>query len=614
MANSNKKFVSRFANSRTVDWWLWPIIIGAMLSIFGTFIDAYVLYVATSWIAFGLVALALDLVWGKGGDLSLGHTTFFGLGGYLYGVVAINCQSFFGNTFLIAIIAGAFIGCLVSSVLAYFLFYGRLGPLQTTIITYTFTLVLYTASVGFTARIGSAYVGGDNGMTGIPPLSMSFGANGTPLSQYEVYLAALLIAVVLFIGLAGLLRTPFGLVIEGVRQNILKVELLGYDIRLYRLILFAISGAIAGIGGAIFASWAAYINPTAFGVTEALLIPIYVLVGGRGTLVGAFIGTLFVGGLSFWLGGGVVGGQTTLIMGLGLILLVLVAPAGLIGIARKFLSLTSSPNHDTQAEVKDHQIELSKIAAPFISKANDSIRGSVVLEARNLVKRFGGVRAVNDVSLIFQDQGIHCLIGPNGAGKSTLLNICLGLLKPDTGTIYFRGTDITRWDPYRRVNSGLGIKLQVARIFDEMTVWQNIWIAAFSRLKDKAAADRQAERILHLIALQNRIDVKGQELSHGEQQWLDIGMVLSLEPRVIFLDEPAGGMTSQERQQTIKLLRRIAEHAGIVVVEHDMDFVRLLQAPVTVLHQGAVFAKGTIDELRKDERVLDIYLGRRHGA
>jgi branched-chain amino acid transport system permease protein len=606
-----------FANSGIVGWWWWPIIIGAILSIAGNFFSTYVLYVATSWIAFGLVALGLDLVWGKGGDLSLGHTTFFGLGGYLYGVVAINYQSFFGNTFLIAILTGALIGCLVSSALAYFLFYGRLGPLQTTIITYTFTLVLYTASVGFTAHIGAAYVGGDNGMTGIPPLSIGFGANATPLSQYGVYLAALVIAIVLFIGIVALLRTPFGLIIEGVRQNILKIELLGYDIRMYRLTLFAVSGAIAGIGGAIFASWAAYINPTAFGVTEALLIPIYVLVGGRGTLFGAFIGTVFVGGLSFWLGGGVVGGQTTLIMGIGLILLVLVAPAGLIGIGRKVVNVKSSLTRGIPAQIKSkiHQGELTKDSTLFTSKAkHDFKHGPVLLETRNLVKRFGGVRAVDNVSLTFQDQGINCLIGPNGAGKSTFLNICLGLLKPDAGAILFKGADITRWDPYRRVKSGLGIKLQVARIFDEMTAWQNLWLAAFSRLKDKKAANVRTERILQLIGLDNRIDVKGQELSHGEQQWLDIGMVLSLEPRVIFLDEPAGGMTSQERHQTIRLLHRIAEHAGIVVVEHDMDFVRLLQAPVTVLHQGSVFAKGSIDELRKDDRVLDIYLGRLHFA
>jgi branched-chain amino acid transport system permease protein len=606
----------RLANIGSVVWWIGPIIIGAALSITGKFLSTYVLYVATSWIAFGLVALALDLVWGKGGDLSLGHTTFFGLGGYLYGVVAINFQPFFGNTLLLAIFTGALIGCAVSSALAYFLFYGRLGPLQTTIITYTFTLVLYTASVGFTAHIGAAYVGGDNGMTGIPPLSMGFGADATPLSHYGAYLAALVIAIALFIGLVGLLRTPFGLIIEGVRQNLLKTELLGYDIRMYRLILFAVSGAIAGIGGAIFASWAAYMNPTSFGVTEALLIPIYVLVGGRGTLIGAFIGTVFVGGLSFWLGGGVVGGQTTLIMGIGLILLVLVAPAGLIGAARKALSIIPFPIRGAPAQIEStiHQRELAKIETLFIAKAHDFIDGLALFETRNLVKRFGGVCAVNNVSLAFQDQGIHCLIGPNGAGKSTFLNTCLGLLKPDAGAILFKGVDITHWDPYRRVKSGLGIKLQVARIFDEMTAWQNLWLAAFSRLKDKTAANRRAEGISQIIGLHNRLEVKGGELSHGEQQWLDIGMVLSLGPKVIFLDEPAAGMTGQEREQTITLLHRIAEHAGIVVVEHDMDFVRQLQAPVTVLHQGAVFAEGTIEELRQDERVLDIYLGRRKSA
>lgn len=586
---------------KRISWWSLPIAVAAMAAVLGWNADQYVAHIATSWLAFGLVALGLDLVWGKGGDLSLGHTVFFGLGAYAYGIAGTNLAPLIGSTVVIGIVAGALIGALAAAMVAFFLFYGRLGPLQTTIITYALVLVMYTAAVGLTFNVGDAYVGGANGMTTVPMLTLGFGDGAAPLSPHGIFLVTLALALVIFIGVLALLRNPFGLVISGIRQNLLKTELLGYDVRLYRLLLFALSGAIAGIGGAIYGAWAMYVSPNIFSVTQALLIPIYVLVGGRGSLWGAFLGAVFVGGLSFWLGGGVVGGQTTLVLGGGLILLILLAPRGILGIARR-RRVAGGEQHSTTTERGD----LSGVDELF----GREVTGRVLLETVDLQKRFGGVTATDNVSLQFQDCGIHCLIGPNGAGKSTFLTTCLGLLKPNNGRVLFEGREITAWAPYRRVREGLGIKLQVARILEECTVRENLWLAAYSKLRDKAAAERRVGLVLQTIGLAARADELGGALSHGEQQWLDIGVVLSLEPKLIFLDEPAAGMTGEERRHTVAMLKRISQFAGVVVVEHDMDFIRELDSPVTVLHQGGVFASGTIDELREDERVLDIYLGR----
>ncbi len=585
-------------------WWGIPLVVAAAVAALGWNADQYIAHIATSWLAFGLVALGLDLVWGKGGDLSLGHTAFFGLGAYAYGIAGTNLAPLVGSTVLIGVVAGALIGALAATLVAYFLFYGRLGPLQTTIITYTLVLIMYTAAVGLTFHVGEAYVGGANGMTTVPMLTLGFGDGAAPLSPHGTFLATLAVALVIFVGVLALLRQPFGLVISGVRQNLLKTELLGYDVRLYRLVLFVLSGAIAGIGGAFYGAWAMYVSPNIFSVTQALVIPIYVLVGGRGTLWGAFIGAVFVGGLSFWLGGGVVGGQTTLVLGAGLILLILLAPRGLLGIAARWRWRRG----DGEGEGATSAVrgDLSGVDELF----GREVSGRVILETVDLQKRFGGVTATDSVSLQFHDRGIHCLIGPNGAGKSTFLNTCLGLLKPDDGRVLFEGNDITGWAPYRRVREGLGIKLQVARILEECTVRENLWLAAYSKLRDKAAAERRVQLVLETIGLAARAGESGGALSHGEQQWLDIGVVLCLEPKLIFLDEPAAGMTGEERRHTVAMLQRISQFAGVVVVEHDMDFIRELAAPVTVLHQGGVFASGTIDELREDERVLDIYLGR----
>lgn len=600
--------------SRFPFWWVAPLGVGAVLAALGFVLDDYLLYVAVSWIIFGLLGLSLDLVWGKAGILSLGQTVFYGLSGYLYAVLATNFEAWTGHTLIWAIVAGIVMGGGFAAIVGYFIFYNRLGPLQTTIVTYTLTLILWTAAIGFTATIGEARVGGANGMSYVPSLVLGFGQGAAPLDSLGMYLTVLTVSVLVFIGVRAILRQPFGMVVEASRMNELKTELLGYDVRFVRLALFALSGAIAGIAGGLFASWAAYINPAVFSVSEALLVPIYVLVGGRGTLVGPFVGALVVGGLSYWLGGGVIGGQTTLAMGLGLILLVILFPAGIVGgilaLWRRMRPQRSGvPVVDwTQSGGR------ARLLAAAPGTERDRAGGGVALATDGLTKRFGGVSAVDHVTLNFHDNEVHCLIGPNGAGKSTFLGTCVGLHAADEGKVVLSGCDVTRWQPFRRVHEGLAIKMQVARVFEEFTAGENLWLAAYSRHRDRKDAASLAMETLRAIGLEGQRDRLSGQLSHGEQQWLDIGMVLCLDPRVILLDEPTAGMTPDETRKTAILVRRLAQHAAIVVVDHDMEFVRQLAAPVTVLHQGAVFAQGRIEDLRENPRILDIYLGRRHGA
>ncbi len=156
--------------------------------------------------------------------------------------------------------------------------------------------------------------------------------------------------------------------------------------------------------------------------------------------------------------------------------------------------------------------------------------------------------------------------------------------------------------------------MQKAQVFDELNVYQNLWVASYSRDRNRQNADRVAISMLKMLGMGHHAKRAASELSHGEQQWLDIGMVLCLAPDVILLDEPAAGMTKEERRQLSDLVRTLAETTAVVVVEHDMEFIRTLEAEVTVLHQGAVFAQGDIEELRQDERILDIYLGRRENV
>jgi branched-chain amino acid transport system permease protein len=589
--------------------WLIPnAAVALALGLLGLVLDDFVLYVGTSWIIFGILALSLDLVWGKGGFLSFGQTAFYGLGGYVASVAAINFAPFTGNNLIWIIPIGAVSGAFFSAIVGYFIFFGRISALQGTILTYTFTLILWTGSIGLTVSIGDAVVGGDNGMTSIPSLTLGFGPDAQPLGPLGMYLTTLMIAVLLYLAVGGLLRLPFGRVVAAIRMDELKTELLGFDVRAYRLIVFTLGGTIAGMAGGLYASWATYINPTVFSIAEALLVPIYVLVGGRGTLVGGFLGAVAVGGLSFWLGGGVIGGQTTLALGIILILFVLFIPRGIIGLLDTAFS-----------KFRPVLLQRRRPASPQLSNtlwhatttASDQMHS---LATHHLTKAFGGVLAIHDTSIAIPHRGIRCLIGPNGAGKSTFLKLCAGLHRPDRGSIQLSGVDITAYEPFARVRAGLAIKMQVAQVFSDFSVAENLWLAGFSRFRNSTEADGVVETVLPVIGLVEKRSLAGAKLSHGERQWLDIGMILCLAPRVILLDEPTAGMTMAETRQTADLVRKLAVNAAIVVVEHDMEFVRLLDAEVTVLHQGMKFAEGRIEELRRDERVLDIYLGRRHSV
>ena len=225
-------------------------------------------------------------------------------------------------------------------------------------------------------------------------------------------------------------------------------------------------------------------------------------------------------------------------------------------------------------------------------------------------KSFGGLAAVSDVTLEVQGGDIHCLIGPNGAGKSTLFRLIVGTYPPTAGKIRFDGVDVTSEQPFRRVQRGMSIKMQTPSVFKELPVRQNIHIALQHHVA-RGELRSEEDRLLELLHLSAESTKLAGELSHGQQQWLEIGMAMALRPKLLLLDEPTAGMSPEETFQTGELILRLnREGTTMLVVEHDMTFVRQIARSVTVLHFGRVFARGTIDAIIGDPRVAEIYLGK----
>ena len=237
----------------------------------------------------------------------------------------------------------------------------------------------------------------------------------------------------------------------------------------------------------------------------------------------------------------------------------------------------------------------------------------VVLETVDLSIRFGGVEAVRSVNFTLAERELRCLIGPNGAGKSTLFKLLTGQLKPTAGRILFRGHDITGDHTHAIARRGIGIKTQVPSLFDGLTVREHLWLSA--RRTNSAARTREiVEEILERIRLTSVADGVVGQLSHGLRQWVELGTVLAGNPTLILLDEPAAGMTYDEVARTAELVRDINRTHALIVVEHDMQFVKMIARTVTVMHQGGVLVEDTMDRILRNSTVRDVYLGKHGGV
>ena len=243
----------------------------------------------------------------------------------------------------------------------------------------------------------------------------------------------------------------------------------------------------------------------------------------------------------------------------------------------------------------------------------------VILYLEDITVSFDGFRALNKLSLTIDAGELRCIIGPNGAGKTTMMDVITGKTRPDEGTVFFGQTiDLTRLSEPEIAHMGIGRKFQKPTIFENHTVFENlelamktdkrVWRSLFATL-DSAAGDRIAET-LQLIRLATDADRLAGLLSHGQKQWLEIGMLLMQEPKLLLLDEPVAGMTDEETERTGELFLSLAGRHSLVVVEHDMAFVKQLGGRVTVLHEGSVLAEGSLEEVQADQRVIEVYLGR----
>ncbi|MBL1458941.1 MAG: urea ABC transporter ATP-binding protein UrtD [Methylophaga sp.] len=240
-----------------------------------------------------------------------------------------------------------------------------------------------------------------------------------------------------------------------------------------------------------------------------------------------------------------------------------------------------------------------------------------LLAIEDLTVSFDGFKAVDSLTMYIDKNELRVVIGPNGAGKTTLLDLICGKTKSSSGLISFKNKQMTKMAEHEIVRAGIGRKFQTPSIYENLTVYQNLEVSypegrgVFGSLFFKTTDEviKRVNEVAKEIQLENFLDTEAAILSHGQKQWLEIGMLLMQDPELLMLDEPVAGMSAKERDETAELLNRICQNRSVIVIEHDMEFVKKIARKVTVLHQGKILAEGTMDNVQADEKVIEVYLG-----
>ena len=240
-----------------------------------------------------------------------------------------------------------------------------------------------------------------------------------------------------------------------------------------------------------------------------------------------------------------------------------------------------------------------------------------LLELRGVGVSFDGFRALNDLNLSLAPGELRAVIGPNGAGKTTFLDVITGKVRPSQGEVLFQGRSVVGLSEHRIARLGIGRKFQTPRVFENLSPRRNLELAVsrssaplellFGRIDGKSRD--KVQRLLAVVGLENHANERAGSLSHGQKQWLEIAMLVAQDPVLLLVDEPVAGLTDEETQLTADLLKQLAGDHTVLVIEHDMDFIRDLNAPVTVLHEGHVLCEGSMDQVQNDSRVIEVYLG-----
>lgn len=573
-----------------------PILaVAGLLATLPLFVNDYWVHIATLAGVYWVLVSGLDLVVGYGGMLAVGYVGLLAVGAYTASVLVARLDA---DPFL------ALAACAATGTVAGLLV--GLPALRLRHFYYAMATLGFAIIVTQVALAWGSLTGGGIGLPG----PVYDGVFGSTAGFYGLVLIADAAATWLVWNIAS--GNP-GRALIAVRDADVAAEAAGVPVGRLKLMVFAFSGALAGIAGGLFATVQSYITPDAFTLDLSILFFIAVLIGGRGRIVGPMIGTALLtllpevaAPLVMW---------STFAYALMLLLIVLLAPGGIAELVERF---------GRQGAAIDRMGgPRPELMAPLLDQGPTSLPGPLCLAG--VQRAFGGVRALDGVDLTLAPGTVHGLIGPNGSGKTTALNIASGFYAADSGRITVGGRDVTRAPVRVRAELGVARTFQTPRILGEVSVIGNVMLGGYRHAqagfletalgfgrprRDERALRQQAMTALRTVGLAAWADARADRLQHSEQRFLEIARCLAMRPRFVLLDEPAAGLSAAEIEHLgaiVGEMRRLG--LGVLLVEHHADFVFRLCDTVTVLATGRVLAAGTPAQVRADREVVHAYLG-----
>jgi branched-chain amino acid transport system permease protein len=615
--------------SRTRGGLLWGDARFALLTAIGIALFPFVLHplggystLATQIAIVSIASIGFNLLLGYAGLLSYGHAMFYGGGGYIAAILVLNTMPAHPNLWLAILVATLITTLLAMAIGALTV---RLYGIYFALLTLAFAQMIY-----FIVEQAKGLTNGDDGLQALPNAILPLGTANIDLTTHLPsvklgifgdlgdlqlwYIFAGFMLLVVLVMFRMLTRSQFGEVLGAIRENEQRSVLIGFSAPAYRLAAFAISGGLTGLAGAMRAMFDGSVPIDAVGIDRSGSFVVYTIVGGVQTLFGPVAGTALI----MWLEN-VLSAKTSawrLIEGLIFVGMIIFLHRGVIG--------TIFKQEQKPRALFARSLRLSaEEPDPLLKPVPEAKRSGPmsIIETFKLGKLFGHFPAVRDVDFKVDPGELRAVIGPNGAGKTTFFNLLSGTTAPTSGTINYKGRDVSRTSGTRRVHEGIAKAFQTASIYPDQTVLQNCRLAALARVQGPFAlqvfrrsirladVDAVAERALDRLELSEVADTRAGDLSHGDKKRLDIAIALATQPQVLLLDEPVAGMSKDEARKTEGLIRRLSTEMTVLVIEHDMEMVMGISDSITVLHQGTVLATGTPAEIRDNPRVQEAYLG-----
>ena len=551
-------------------------------------------------VIFAIAAMGLNMLVGYTGLTSFGHSAWFGIGGY---AAALAQKYWFGGQMVLPVLfALVFVAVLSAGVGMLIL---RRRGVYFALLTLALAALTYAIAFRWTALTG-----GENGLGGLARGSLG-PVNLDDALAFYVLIALMGMAVLCL--LLRVVRSPFGHVLVAIRENQQRATFQGYDVDGYKLAVFVLSAVVTALAGTLLTFHHYLISAEGVSVAFSGELLAMVVIGGMRNILGPALGALFYilfrEFISMWTS------DWLLWFGVIFVGFVLYSPSGLIGVWAR-LQRHWRPKPAVEAAMSHRKVHQGLPMPAFLRRAP---RDGAVLEVAAVQKRFGGIRAVTDAHLTLRSGEIHALIGPNGAGKTTTFNLVSGMFAPDGGTVRLQGQEIHRLPPHRICRQGLSRSFQITNLFRGLSIYENLRLSLQARHPGRFNAWRDTDsyaqvhaetaELMKFLGLEGLERVEGAELSYGGQRLVDLGIALGSKPEVVLMDEPLAGLAAAERERVSQLIRTVAAHVPVLIVEHDIDRVLGISQQVTVMNQGEVLMSGTPAQVRQDRRVQEIYTG-----